>query len=476
MTFIVCIHDTLFASYPLLIPCFGFYLIALRKWPLLTLFPLICLYCTILYSFDPPVGETRGLFSISSMQKMETPFHTSYSYKGTLYLPSGKIPCSIATQDLQPATTHFFVTGVLEKRAPYDFAFKAKEWEKVPDSVTFAASRYKMKERFFSFLQSSFPFDPHIADFFFALTTGELQNRLLRFHFQRLGLEHILGVSGFHFAMLAALFSFGFISFLPSSWRVFLLLLGLTAYYFFVGQTPAVERCWLMASGYLIGKWLNREANGLNLLGVAMLIELIANPLALANIGFQLSFTSCIGISLFYSLFEKKLRTLWPKRTSKELSGISPGAKHLLFLISWIRRALSLTLSVNLAIFPLLLLHSHSFPPLSLLYNLFYPFCADAALALFAISTLLHFLFPLFATPFFFLTQHFAALLLKLASSPPLFLDRPLLVPKFPSELLPIYFFFLFSWFTTHYYSKAKKEEFPFSGATRYNDRLFWRS
>jgi competence protein ComEC len=101
-------------------------------------------------------------------------------------------------------------------------------------------------------------------------------------------------------------------------------------------------------------------------------------------------------------------------------------------------------LSVNLAIFLLLLYHFHQFPLLSLLYNLFFPLAVSAALFSLLISLIAHLLLPPLAPFFFRATDLFTAQLLDVIAYPPLALDISVRCEELAGWLIPIYLFGLF--------------------------------
>ena len=447
------------------------YLIFLKKWPALLLLPAMALYCNALYT-EHDSGTIQGIFTISSIQSHRSPFHKSHIYRGTLYLPEGALPCKIHTQDKQIHRGNYFLQGRLQKQGPFDYVLKPTTWTSIPSGLHFPYWRYLTQEKYRHFLKDRFADSPEVADFFFALTTGELENRLMRYEFDRIGLQHILGVSGFHFALLAALCSFGLSLCLPRFWKWIILLFALSAYDLFISQSPAVERCWLMAVGYIGAKLCNRSTNGLNLLGFTMSVELIINPLVIPNIGFHLSFASCLGIFFFYSIYEKKLRVWLPKRPLEEANLLSPLSKHGYLLCSFLRQAISLTLAVNTVILPILLVHFHSFPPMSLLYNLFYPFLADATLFGLFVTLCLHLLSEAAAVPLFEGVRWIAKSLIDLASySPPLF-DRPYLTAFVEGYMIPFYLFLLFQIHLKLSKSKTCNDLFHFTNTIGYNSQL----
>lgn len=435
LTFLIGV-STLFGSL-----FWALYLGWLRKWPQLLLLPLSFFYAA---SLSPPQhinSTTKAIFSIHSLQPHNSPFHKGLQYKGTLYLPEGPIACCIYTQKHHPANTDYLLTGTLSSHG-----FKPKEWVPLPNTWSLAEFRYQMKERLKTFLHEKLS-TPRAATLLSSLLTGDVEDRSLRYEFGRLGLQHILAISGFHFGLLIAFCSFFLTLFLPEKPKLIFLLICITLYFLFIGPSPAVQRSWIAATLYLLAPLLNRRTNGLNLLGVALAIEVLLDPFVYSNIGFQLSFLSCGGILLFHPLIEKSLRPLLPKRDAFQIMHLSLLYKHLHLASATLRQTLSLGLSVNLALFPLLLYHFHQFPFLSLLYNLFFPFLISLSLFALLISFALPFLFPL--------TNWFTAQILTLAAYPPLALDYVIAIKNIPYWTIPIYLFALFL-FTIHINHKNK--------------------
>lgn len=417
------------------------YLAILRAWAPIPLVIGGILYGLCLYS-GTPSGD-KAYFSIASMQPHATPFQKGLLYRGTLFTNNGQWPCSVyhSIDERPRADCDYVLHGKLMQRGSYEYAFKAKDWIAVKNTWSLAELRFQSKEKFRQFLTQKLH-QPRTATFLSSLITGDVEERSLRYEFSKLGLQHILAISGFHFGILIAVCSFFLGTMFSHRWKIIALLIVVNLYFFFIGSVPAIQRSWLMAALYLTGKLIGRTSSGLNLLGVALGVEIILDPLISAHLGFQLSFLSCIGILLLYPLFEKLLRRPFPKRLSLEPFDILP--QHIYLFSGFLRQALSITLAVNVAILPLLLYSFHQFPLLSLLYNLFFPFLVSAALFSLLVSLLVHLLFPPLATLFFQITDFFTAQLLDLAAYPPLALDYSLSVSAFPAWSIPLYLFGLF--------------------------------
>lgn len=430
------------------------YLAWLRKWPLMALVIGGSIYGTLLYSGSPQGKE--GYFSIASVQTHQTPFQKGILYKGMLYVDQHRLPCAISHtgKERVKGDSDYVVRGQLIQRGPYQWVFKAKEWKQVEGTWSLAEWRFQMKERFRLFLESKLK-KPRVASFLSSLITGDVEDRMLRFEFGRLGLQHILAISGFHFAILIAFCSFFLGLFLPHRIKIIALLLAVNAYFVFIGSLPAVQRSWLMALLYLVGQLIYRHSTGLNLLGVALLVEIMLDPLVSGHLGFQLSFLSCTGILLFRPFFKDPLQWLLPRHRTEMLSPLS---RHVYLIVSFLRECLSVNFAVNLAILPLLLYHFHQFPYLSLLYNLFFPLLVSLGLFLLLLSLLAYGLFAPLGTLLFRLTDLFTAQLLDLTAYPPIALDYSLKVASLPAWIIPPYLAALFC--LSLLYQKSLEEKY----------------
>ncbi len=435
LSLLIGTSSALFWPFPckFLFPSFWIlYLLSLRSYPpLLLLIGGFC-YATLLYS--AAAGGTTGYFSIASLQPHQSPFQKGLVYKGMLTIDRKRVPCSVHSPLDSPhkADCDYILRGKLKQRGPYDYLFSAKEWIPVPNTFSLAELRYQSKERLRHYLNAHLH-RPRTASFLSSLLTGDVEERSLRYEFGKLGLQHILAISGFHFAILIAFCSFFFSLFLPRFWKIIALLLSINAYFLFVGSVPAVQRSWLMATLYLVSKLISRHSSGLNLLGVALLIEVLLDPLVAGQLGFQLSFLSCIGILLYRRLFIPFFNHLFPKVDPK---GLPLFSAHAYLLSSFFKQGLIINFAVNAAILPLLLHHFHQFPLLALLYNLFFPLLVSLNLFILLLSLLFPLLFPFL--------DFFTAQLLDLSAYPPIALDYALRLPSFPAWPIPLYLFVLF--------------------------------
>jgi competence protein ComEC len=395
-----------------------------------------------------------GYFEIDSVKQAQSPFNRSFLYQGTLrsfQAEDGRswrnLPCSLhlPTDKERPfANSDYVIEGTLAQKNPHGFVLKPKKgllWKRVPSTFSFAEWRSHAKEQVRIFLKEKIS-DPKVATFFIALTVGDLDERILSMEFGKIGLQHILGISGFHFALLAGFLGFFLRLFFSFKVTALLLLTFLTAYFVFVGNAPAVMRGWVAVTIFLIARLLHRNTSAINALGVGFCIELILTPLCITSIGFQLSFLCTWAILLLYPLLRKWVELLLPKRTLQTAVQMNHLHQHGYLFSSLIRESVALNLAVHIASLPLLLFLFHKFPLQSILYNLFLPFCFSLSLLLLLFSLFFSF-FPPVAHLLHSLNTSFTATLLEITAHPPLLFDLTLYAcPSFSLVIFLLSLFF----------------------------------
>jgi competence protein ComEC len=179
--------------------------------------------------------------------------------------------------------------------------------------------------------------------------------------FRATGLTHLLAVSGSNVAMfLAPVLALAGLMRARLTARV---LVGAAAVAFFALLTrwePSVLRASAMAAIALVGVWAGRPRSTAAALGGAVLILLAVDPGLAASAGFQLSVAATAGLAAMAGPLASRLR--------------------------WLPRSLAVaaaaTVSAQLAVTPLLLLHFGVVPSVTLLANLLaFPAVGPALLA-----------------------------------------------------------------------------------------------
>nr|HID58204.1 DNA internalization-related competence protein ComEC/Rec2 [Desulfobacterales bacterium] len=136
-------------------------------------------------------------------------------------------------------------------------------------------------------------------------------SRDVREAFSRIGLSHILAISGLHLGIIATLSFFLFRYLMAGSERVLVggyaikgaalfTVFPVVFYACLAGMSPATQRSVIMVLIFLLAILVEREQEAMNSLAAAALIILMLNPAALFEISFQLSF--CAVFSIFYSM------------------------------------------------------------------------------------------------------------------------------------------------------------------------------
>ena len=194
------------------------------------------------------------------------------------------------------------------------------------------------------------------------------------------GTVHILSVSGMHVAMIFLVMSFilGWMKRLPGGKYLYLLsITALLVFYSMVtGFPPSVQRATVMCVILVIAEVFQKKNNSVNTLGVSAFLILLLDPMALYDVGFQLSYLAMLGIFLFY----KPMEDLWKP-------------SNWLLLKTWQITALSF--AAQLATFPLSIYYFHQFPFYFWLVNPFVIFFTNLLLPA-AMVLLFASIFPLY--------------------------------------------------------------------------------
>ncbi|WP_235775434.1 ComEC/Rec2 family competence protein [Paenibacillus sinensis] len=195
--------------------------------------------------------------------------------------------------------------------------------------------------------------------------------------FSRLGLTHILAISGMHVAVYAGVLLYVLTRIrLTRETALTLTMLFLPVYVLLAGAGPSVIRAGLMSMIALYAARVGILKDGLHVLCLAGWLMLLWEPYYLLNVSFQLSFLVTAGLIVFVPLAAPLLARL-PRR---------PGS------------AVAVTLTAQLVSFPLTIYYFNQFAMLSFAANfILVPFITFGVLPLGTASLLLSRLWPYLA-------------------------------------------------------------------------------
>ncbi|NDD59142.1 MAG: ComEC/Rec2 family competence protein, partial [Chlamydiae bacterium] len=298
-------------------------------------------------------------------------------------------------------------------------------WIRLEPSLSLAEWRFSIKNIFKTFVYHHIH-DKKVANFFFSLCSGEIDDKMLSFYFSRLGLQHILAVSGFHFSLIATFFGGIFYFIFPKKSATILLMIALTAYFIFLGYSPSIFRAWLAISIWSLAQIFSKKNHGLNTLGISLLFELILFPNHIYHIGFQFSFLCTASLLIIYPILKKWTSFLLPQRNCMEIARLSMHEKFIYLMLVFFKPVLAVTAAVHLASIFLCFYHFQSFPLLSLPYNLFFPLFTGICLFMFLAGLILSVIFPFLSKWVFQLNTQLTGFLLDTSFYAPKSLARNL--------------------------------------------------
>lgn len=131
--------------------------------------------------------------------------------------------------------------------------------------------------------------------------------------FNRLGIAHVLAVSGYHVGVLAGLLALCFKRLKVRLWlRTVITAVVLAAYCLLTGMNPPVIRASVLVVLYQVGRLQHRQNIGLHLLSASAVLILLISPAQLVSASFQLTYGAMLGLQLVLPELERM--PLWKNR------------------------------------------------------------------------------------------------------------------------------------------------------------------
>lgn len=189
-------------------------------------------------------------------------------------------------------------------------------------------------------------------------------------NYQRLGIVHLLAISGLHVSFLTGLLFYGGIRIgITREKMMMVILVCLPMYAILSGAAPSVLRACCMAMLFFLLLLWKKKVSASGTIGVVYLLLLFVQPSMLYNIGFQLSFAVTLAIIMSLTIVQS-----YPQKTMQ------------LLIVSIV---------CQLAAVPILLYHFYEVSVLGVLLNVLYvPLYSAFLLPFSLVAFFTHLIFP----------------------------------------------------------------------------------
>jgi competence protein ComEC len=183
----------------------------------------------------------------------------------------------------------------------------------------------------------------------------ETLDRALSDRFAKTGLVHLLAISGTHVALMGAVFVLiGRMLRLSRTRVAWLTIVLITLYLAVIGAPPSAMRSGIMLALALLSVVLQRPCATLPIVAAAALAILAVQPMAVLDIGFQLSFAGVLGIILLRGAMMNRV----PKRMLHH-----PASR-------WLTESIVVSIAAFVTTAPIVAHHFGQVAPVSIVANL----------------------------------------------------------------------------------------------------------
>lgn len=249
-------------------------------------------------------------------------------------------------------------------------------------------------------------------------------------NFQKLGISHMLIISGFHFSFIISISSIIFYC-LPYKLKLCLIFIVITSFMIILHPSPSITRAWTSYTLTLIAAICSRSCSNITKLSFSSLVILTINPLNILNISFQFSFLSTLGIILFHPF----IKEIFFINSNNNLSKLK---KILINAINTLINYLSITISSQVFIIPLLITNFHKLYLGTFFYNILFSPLIQISIILFVLSYFLQ------ITLLFPLVSKYISWVLYLTINPPILFKTIWVTSKFSNYWFFFYFILFF--------------------------------
>lgn len=213
------------------------------------------------------------------------------------------------------------------------------------------------------------------------------------------GASHVLALSGLHLGIIYMLLSFLTVGHRWQTMTQIFIVMSVWLFVFLVGMSSSVVRSAIMLSVYALLQLGYREKMSINTLAFTAIVMLMANPLSLFDVGFQMSFMAVFFILLFMPLFNELI-------AQKNLMSHR--------VVKWFWSIFAVSCAAQIGVAPLIAYYFGRFSTYFLLTNLI---VLPAAMLILYLS-LVVLLIPSFAYLLLYIVSRLNAALIRIASMP----------------------------------------------------------
>lgn len=164
----------------------------------------------------------------------------------------------------------------------------------------------KLRSRLLSRIKTEWKDDGDAFSVVAAMALGDKKGltKELKETYSVTGASHVLALSGLHLGIIYTLLSL-LIGRRRQMVAQIVMITGIWLFVFLVGMSTSVVRAAVMLTLYAVLSLGHREKMSVNTLAFTAIVMLMMNPMALFDIGFQMSYMAVFSILLFMPLFER---------------------------------------------------------------------------------------------------------------------------------------------------------------------------
>ena len=212
------------------------------------------------------------------------------------------------------------------------------------------------------------------------LILGDISNldESLKEKFQIANISHVLAVSGMHIIYIIIGIEWGFKRLLGKRNVKYVVIFGLLFYMSLTGFTSSIVRAGIMGIINIVAFLVYRKKDIWTSIGISLLCILIENPYAITSVGLQLSYLGTIGIILFNRNVKQILDNIKFIKNNIRIKRSNWLSKF----VETLKEMISVTLSAQIVILPIMLYHFNNIGIYFLITNILVSFITGIIMVL----------------------------------------------------------------------------------------------